>query len=200
MSHLPTCVSSLEKYLGLIFWLGYLLFLLLSCMSCLYILEIKPCRLHYLQVFPPSPQVVFSFCLRYTVLCKSLQVLFLFLLSGEIDLRKLCFGCVWLFGTPWTVVCQASQSMGLSRQEYWSGLPFLFPTFTFTFFFFLAVQKLVSFILISVVLGDWPKKTMIWFFSENVLPMFASWEFYGVMSYMSQPFWVYFCVGYEGVF
>ena len=26
--------------------------------------------------------------------------------------------------TPWTVVCQAPLSMGFSRQEYWSGLPF----------------------------------------------------------------------------
>jgi len=26
--------------------------------------------------------------------------------------------------TPWTVACQAPQSMGFSRQEYWSGLPF----------------------------------------------------------------------------
>jgi len=25
--------------------------------------------------------------------------------------------------TPWTVACQASLSMGFSRQEYWSGLP-----------------------------------------------------------------------------
>ena len=25
--------------------------------------------------------------------------------------------------TPWTVACQAPLSMGLSRQEYWSGLP-----------------------------------------------------------------------------
>ena len=24
--------------------------------------------------------------------------------------------------TPWTVACQASLSMGFSRQEYWSGL------------------------------------------------------------------------------
>ena len=24
---------------------------------------------------------------------------------------------------PWTVTCQAPLSMGLSRQEYWSGLP-----------------------------------------------------------------------------
>ena len=34
---------------------------------------------------------------------------------------------VWLFLTPWTVVCQASLSMGLSRQEYWSRLPFPSP-------------------------------------------------------------------------
>ena len=31
---------------------------------------------------------------------------------------------VRLFGTPWTVVCQAPPSMGFSRQEYWNGLPF----------------------------------------------------------------------------
>ena len=29
--------------------------------------------------------------------------------------------------TPWTVACQASLSMGFSRQEYWSGLPFSLP-------------------------------------------------------------------------
>ena len=26
--------------------------------------------------------------------------------------------------TPWTVACQAPLSLGFSRQEYWSGLPF----------------------------------------------------------------------------
>ena len=34
---------------------------------------------------------------------------------------------VRLFATPWTVACQASLSMGFSRQEYWSGLPFPSP-------------------------------------------------------------------------
>ena len=34
---------------------------------------------------------------------------------------------VWLFATPWTVDYQASLSMGFSRQEYWSGLPFPSP-------------------------------------------------------------------------
>ena len=32
--------------------------------------------------------------------------------------------CVRLFVTPWTVARQASLSMGFSKQEYWSGLPF----------------------------------------------------------------------------
>ena len=34
---------------------------------------------------------------------------------------------VRLFVTPWTVVYQALLSMGFSRQEYWSGLPFPSP-------------------------------------------------------------------------
>ena len=34
---------------------------------------------------------------------------------------------VRLFVTPWTVAYQASLSMGFSRQEYWSGLPFPSP-------------------------------------------------------------------------
>ena len=34
---------------------------------------------------------------------------------------------VRLFVTPWTVANQAPPSMGFSRQEYWSGLPFPSP-------------------------------------------------------------------------
>ena len=34
---------------------------------------------------------------------------------------------VRLFATPWTVAYQAPPSMGFSRQECWSGLPFLSP-------------------------------------------------------------------------
>ena len=34
---------------------------------------------------------------------------------------------VQLFATPWTVAYQAPSSMGFSRQEYWSGLPFRSP-------------------------------------------------------------------------
>ena len=40
--------------------------------------------------------------------------------------------CEWLirvplFGTTWTIVCQARLSMEFSRQEYWSELPFPSP-------------------------------------------------------------------------
>ena len=37
------------------------------------------------------------------------------------------FSCVRLFVTPWTIAYQAPPSMGFSRQEYWSGLPFPSP-------------------------------------------------------------------------
>ena len=32
-----------------------------------------------------------------------------------------------LFATPWTIACQGPLSMGLSRQDYWIGLPFPTP-------------------------------------------------------------------------
>ena len=33
------------------------------------------------------------------------------------------FSHVWLFATPWTVDCQVSLLMGISKQEHWSMLP-----------------------------------------------------------------------------
>ena len=36
--------------------------------------------------------------------------------------------CVQLFVTPWTLACQGPPSMGFSRQEYRSGLPFPSPS------------------------------------------------------------------------
>ena len=48
-------------------------------------------------------------------------------LKCECVLVLSCFSRVWLFVTLWTVACQAPLSKGFSRQEYWSGLPFLSP-------------------------------------------------------------------------
>ena len=45
----------------------------------------------------------------------------IFMRRSEVKLLS----CVQLFATPWTVAYQSPLSMGLSRQEYWSGLHFL---------------------------------------------------------------------------
>ena len=41
--------------------------------------------------------------------------------------ENVSFNCVQLFVIPWTVAYKAPLSMRLSRQEYWSGLPFPSP-------------------------------------------------------------------------
>ena len=65
-----------------------------------------------------------------------------------------------------------------------------------------AVQKLVNlirshlFIFISIALWDWPKKTLVWFMSENVLPMISSRSF--MVPYLMtlfKSFWVYILHG-----
>ena len=56
--------------------------------------------------------------------------IFLKLIGQEIikERKKVkSLSCVQLFVTPWTVAYQVPPSMGFSRQEYWSRLPFLSP-------------------------------------------------------------------------
>ena len=71
---LATCVSSLEKCLlrfsaNFFVWLfGFSLLLLLNHMRCLYILEIKPCQSHHLQILSSIVCVVFLFYLWFSVL------------------------------------------------------------------------------------------------------------------------------------
>ena len=49
-----------------------------------------------------------------------LQSMLLLLLLSHFSRVRLC-------ATPWTTAHQASLSMGFSRQEHWSGLPFPSP-------------------------------------------------------------------------
>ena len=42
-------------------------------------------------------------------------------------MSKMCVLSLRFFVTPWTVAHQVPLSMGLSRQEHWSGLPFPLP-------------------------------------------------------------------------
>ena len=53
--------------------------------------------------------------------------LFLFFLTSSISLKVKSLSRVRLFATLWTVAHHAPLSMGFSRQEYWSGLPFPSP-------------------------------------------------------------------------
>ena len=48
-------------------------------------------------------------------------------LDSELTSEVKLLNRVRLFGTPWTVAYWAPPSMGFSRQEYWSGLPFPSP-------------------------------------------------------------------------
>ena len=80
------------------------------------------------------------------------------------------------------------------------------PAYSLSFGFiydFFAVQKLVNlirshlltFVFMSIALGDWPKKTVVQFMSANILPVLSSrspmvWCFIVVF----KPLWVYFCV------
>ena len=81
-----------------------------------------------LQVLPAfrsltrTSGVVLGFYLQLTIVfCGSVESTITGVKWSEFTSR------VQLFGTPWTVAYQASPSMGFSRQEYWSGLPFPSP-------------------------------------------------------------------------
>ena len=43
--------------------------------------------------------------------------------AGKWKVKVKLLSCVWLLATRWTAALQTPPSMGLSRQEYWSGVP-----------------------------------------------------------------------------
>ena len=65
-----------------------------------------------------SSRFMYCWSLAWTILSITLLVC-----ESKVKLLS----CVPLFVTPQTVAYQAPPSMGFSRQEYWSGLPFPYP-------------------------------------------------------------------------
>jgi len=63
---------------------------------------------------------------------------------------------VWLSKTPWTSAYQAPPSMGVSRQEYWSGVPMPSPSHPTTYF------KILQWLPISLIIKakhlKWPTR------------------------------------------
>ena len=85
------------------------------------VLKIHPCCRLY-QNFPCFKGWIIFHCMDVP------QSLYLFTYWGTLGLLlRVCmlsrFSCTLLFVTLWTVALQAPPSMGLSRHEYWSGLP-----------------------------------------------------------------------------
>ena len=60
-------------------------------------------------------------------LIRNSDLVFVLFMLVAMKLKVKSLSRVRLFVTPWTVAHQASPSVGFSRQEYWSGLPFPSP-------------------------------------------------------------------------
>ena len=88
------------------------------CSSCLIVLS--GCITHYSKW---DIEISNHYCCTispFMSISFSLSCIFVLLLLSR-------FSCVQLCATPWTAAYQASPSMGFSRQEHWSRLPFPSP-------------------------------------------------------------------------
>ena len=80
-----------------------------------------------------SPQFVYNICKYdlYNILSTKTMLFhvwwYIALPPIGFLISKKSLSRVQLFATPWTVASQTPPSMGFSRQEYWSGLPFPSP-------------------------------------------------------------------------
>ena len=100
----------------------FLSFLLFSVLFCL------------LALFSPIFKFIFHFfywfffhCSYFVIFKSSFYSEFSLYIVMKVKVKVKLLSRVGLFVTLWTVTHQAPQSMGFSRQEYWSGVPFPSP-------------------------------------------------------------------------
>ena len=63
-----------------------------------------------------SAEYIYVCCIRRVETLYNHESLYVCVLS--------CFSCDWFFMNLWTVARQVPPYLGISRQEFWSGLPF----------------------------------------------------------------------------
>ena len=91
----------------------------------------KPFNITVIQVYAPTSNAeeteveqFYEYLQDLLELTPKKDVLFI---TGVLKVKVKSLSHVRLFAAPWTVAYQAPLSMGFSRQEYWSGLPFPSP-------------------------------------------------------------------------
>ena len=118
------------KELDTIEQLNWTVFLILSCISCSYILKMNPLSVSSLaNNFSHSIGCLFTLFMVSFAIQKLLSLIrshlfifvFISITLGKSESVKL-LSHIWLFAAPWTAVCQAPLSMEFSRQEYWTGV------------------------------------------------------------------------------
>ena len=153
--------------------------------------------------------ICISLIIRWAYFCLSIGHVFAFFEEMSIKLFCPFFYLIFLLLLLSYVSClYILEIKPLSVASY----PDIFSQSVLSFHFvysFLCCTKLISlirshlfiFAFISIALGDWPKKTLINFMSENVLVMFSYMSFMVPhLIFVFKPSWVYFCVGCESVF
>ena len=107
----PCSLKTLGKDSSSIWWLLAVPGIAWLVAASFQFLPLTSHRLFSLRVFS------FSFCIQLSLQYTSHL--------SESEVKSL--SRVRLFATPWTIAYRAPPSMGFSRQEYWSGLPFPSP-------------------------------------------------------------------------
>ena len=102
----------------------------------------------------------------------------------------MCAQSVQVSAIPWTVVHQVPPSMGLSRQEYWSVLPFLLQGHFLTQGWNLCLQHLLLWKVDSLPVSHLRSLAVQWWF------LYYSFVNRGIQNYCGQQ--VVMCSGTEG--